>query len=141
MMGFCEWRRSTGRLECVHCGRVVLTASLTAAMRCSVASVAVVAPAVSRTGPGTKLMELLAGWPFYVTATPDCPCKAYAAQMDAWGPDECARRQIQIVGWLRDEAAARGLPFLDAVGHLLVRRAISQARKATPPPADSGLTR
>ncbi len=35
-----------------------------------------------------------------------------------------------IVGWLREQAQARGLPFLDAAGRLLVRLAISNARRA-----------
>jgi hypothetical protein len=30
---------------------------------------------------------------------------------------------------MREEAKARGLPFLDAAGRVLVRRAISNARK------------
>jgi hypothetical protein len=38
--------------------------------------------------------------------------------------------QITIVGWLREEATKRGLPFLDAAGRLLVRRAIKNARKS-----------
>jgi hypothetical protein len=51
--------------------------------------------------------------------------------MDAWGVDEAARpeRIEQVVGWLREEAAKRGLPFLDAAGRLLIKRAISNARR------------
>jgi hypothetical protein len=54
--------------------------------------------------------------------------------MDAWGPDECDRRLDEIVGWLRTEATGRGLPFVDAVGRVLVRRAIADARleRSTP---------
>ena len=52
--------------------------------------------------------------------------------MDAWGPDECERpeRIEEVVAVMREEAKARGLPFLDAVGRLLVRRAIQNARRA-----------
>ena len=36
----------------------------------------------------------------------------------------------EVVKVMREEAAARGLPFLDIAGRLLVKRAISNARKA-----------
>jgi hypothetical protein len=52
--------------------------------------------------------------------------------MDAWGCDECSRpeRIEEVVGVMRAEAKARGLPFLDVAGRMLVRRAIANARKA-----------
>ena len=52
--------------------------------------------------------------------------------MDAWGCDECAKpeRVDEVVAVMREEAGKRGLPFLDAVGRMLVRRAIRNARKA-----------
>lgn len=142
MIGSCEWIRSPGRLECIHCGRVVYTKSRTAGVLCPVNSSPIVAamPWQPSGGPGTELKTLLAGWPFHITPRPGCRCEEYAAQMDAWGADECERRLPQIVGWLRDEATARGLPFVDAAGRLLVRRALHRARKATPPPAESGPT-
>jgi hypothetical protein len=51
--------------------------------------------------------------------------------MDAWGCDEASRpeRIDEVVAVMRDEAAARGLPFLDIAGRLLVKRAISNARR------------
>jgi hypothetical protein len=81
-------------------------------------------------GPGAELSKLLKRigiWP-----TPTCACRAKAAQMDAWGCDECSRpeRIEEIVGVMRAEAQARGLPFVDMAGRMLVRRAISNARKA-----------
>jgi hypothetical protein len=68
-----------------------------------------------------------------IEPTPTCQCRAKAAQMDAWGPDECSKpeRIDEVVKVMREEAAARGLPFLDVAGRMLVRRAISNARKAT----------
>lgn len=77
--------------------------------------------------PGTALTALLSR--IGITYTPDCPCRSRAAIMDAWGCDECERRIDEIVGWLREEADKRGLPFLDAAGRMLVRRAIKNARK------------
>jgi hypothetical protein len=52
--------------------------------------------------------------------------------MDQWGPDECERpeRIDEVVAVMREEATARGLPFLDIAGRLLVRRAIRNARKS-----------
>jgi hypothetical protein len=82
-------------------------------------------------GPGTELSKLLKR--FGIEPTPTCACRAKAAQMDAWGADECSKpeRIEEVVAVMRDEAAARGLPFIDAVGRMLVKRAIHNARKAT----------
>jgi hypothetical protein len=87
-------------------------------------------PAPSR-GPGTELSRLLKR--FGIEPTPTCACRAKAAEMDAWGPDECSRpeRIEEVVAVMREEAKARGLPFLDAAGRMLVKRAIQNARKAT----------
>jgi hypothetical protein len=51
--------------------------------------------------------------------------------MVRWGCDEAAKpeRIDEVVAVMRAEAAARGLPFLDAAGKLLVRRAIANARR------------
>ena len=88
-------------------------------------------------GPGTELSRLLKR--FGIEPTPTCACRAKAAEMDAWGPDECSKpeRIEEVVAVMREEAKARGLPFIDAVGRMLVRRAIANARRnAPPPPAD-----
>jgi len=81
-------------------------------------------------GPGAELSRLLKR--FGIEPTPACQCRAKAAQMDAWGCDECSRpeRIEEIVGVMRAEAQARGLPFVDMAGRMLVRRAIHNARKA-----------
>jgi len=50
--------------------------------------------------------------------------------MDAKGCDWCEANIEEIVGWLRESAADRGLPFVDMAGRMLVRRAIHNARKA-----------
>jgi hypothetical protein len=49
--------------------------------------------------------------------------------MDRQGVEWCGDNIDTIVGWLREQAQARGLPFLDAAGRMLVRRAIRNARK------------
>jgi hypothetical protein len=84
-------------------------------------------PAQPAGGPGTELKKLLAM--VGITAKPNCSCNAKARMMDANGCDWCEANLDEIVGWLREEATKRGLPFLDAAGRVLVRRAISNARK------------
>lgn len=81
-------------------------------------------------GPGTELKKILAGWPFRIVATPNCSCNAKARTMDAKGIEWCEQNLDTIVGWLREEAAKRKLPFVDMAGRLLVKRAIRNARKA-----------
>jgi hypothetical protein len=90
---------------------------------------AVPAPAPPTHGPGTELSRLLKR--FGIEPTPTCACRAKAQQMDQWGPDECSKpeRIDEVVKVMREEAAARGLPFLDIAGRLLVRRAIANARR------------
>jgi hypothetical protein len=79
-------------------------------------------------GPGSELKKLLsrAG----ITATPNCSCNTRAAVMDRQGCDWCEQNIDTVVGWLREEATKRGLPFLDVAGRLLVKRAIRNARRA-----------
>jgi hypothetical protein len=86
-------------------------------------------PAPPTHGPGTELSRLLKR--FGINPTPTCQCRAKAQQMDQWGPDECSKpeRIDEVVKVMREEAEARGLPFLDVAGRLLVRRAISNARR------------
>ncbi len=52
--------------------------------------------------------------------------------MDGQGCDWCESEEgmAEIMGFLQESAAERGLPFVDALARLLVRRAISNARKA-----------
>ena len=80
-------------------------------------------------GPGTELSKLLKR--IGIEPTPTCQCRAMAAQMDAWGCDEASKpeRIDEVVAVMRAEAEARGLPFLDLAGRLLVRRAIANARR------------
>jgi hypothetical protein len=86
-------------------------------------------PSTPTHGPGTELSKLLKR--FRIEPTPTCPCRAKAAEMDAWGCDEASKpeRIDEVVAVMREEATARGLPFLDIAGRLLVRRAIGNARR------------
>lgn len=94
------------------------------------------APPTPRHGPGTELKKLLKTW-LRIEASPNCSCNARARRMDemeALEPGWCEQNLDEIVGWLREEAQKRKLPFLDVAGRLLVRRAIHSARKAKKPP-------
>lgn len=85
-------------------------------------------PREKKSGPGTELKKLLAN--VGIHAMPNCECNARARTMDANGCEWCEANIDQIVGWLREEAAKRGLPFVNTAGRMLVRQAISNARKA-----------
>jgi len=88
-------------------------------------------PPPPASGPGTELSRILKR--FGIEPTPTCACRAKAAEMDRWGPDECARpdRIEEVVAVMRAEAEARGLPFVEIAAKLLIKRAIHNARKAT----------
>ena len=79
-------------------------------------------------GPGTELSKLLNL--FGINPTPTCSCRAKAQEMNAWGCDECSKpeRIDEVVAVMREEAEARGLPFLDFVARLLVWWAVWRAR-------------
>lgn len=85
-------------------------------------------PPPTRGGPGTELKRLLSM--VGIKAAPNCSCNARARIMDDQGVDWCEAHLEEIVGWLREEAGRRGLPFVDVAGRMLVRRAISKARRA-----------
>jgi hypothetical protein len=80
-------------------------------------------------GPGTELKKLLKK--VGIAASPNCSCNARARTMDQWGCDKCEENIDEIVGWLREEATKRRLPFVDTAGRMLVKRAIKNARKIT----------
>ena len=83
-------------------------------------------------GPGCQLRRSLS---WFVRDDGKCGCTEYAAQMDAWGPDECFRRIEEIVEHLRQAADKKGLPFIATAARIMVGRAIEAARAAaTPPP-------
>ena len=94
-------------------------------------------PSVPASGPGTELKKILSL--VGITASPTCSCNARARRMDEEEkrePGWCAAHVDEIVGWLREEAEKRGLPFIDMAGRVIVRRAISNARRAQKPAVD-----
>ena len=83
-------------------------------------------------GPGTELKKLLGrlGLP----DRPGCRCNKRAKQMDDMEKKEpgwCENHLEEIVGWLREEAVKRKLPFVEWGAKIIVRRAIRNAKRAT----------
>lgn len=86
-------------------------------------------------GPGTELKALLKM--IGITSSPNCRCNAHAKQMDEWGPDRCEQEMPTILGWLKEQARARKLPFMKLAAKQAVKLAIGRARrKATKLAAD-----
>lgn len=103
---------------CKACGYSRCVRKLPLKRKCASANVA--------SSVGSELKTLLAS--FGISAT-ECRCNARAAIMNSWSVRQCEENIDTIVGWLAEEAANRGLPFLNTVGRLLVKRAIHNARK------------
>jgi len=78
-------------------------------------------------GPGTELKKLLKR--IGITTSPTCSCNRHSADMDARGVEWCEQNIEVIVGWLREEAGKRGLPFVDMAGTALVKLAIRKAKR------------
>lgn len=77
--------------------------------------------------PGTLLSKMIKSMGFSMTDS--CSCKRHALQMNEKGNDWCEQNIDTIVGWLREEAKKRNLPFIDAIGKLMVNRSIKKSRK------------
>lgn len=78
-------------------------------------------------GPGTLLSKMLSK--IGINSTPNCSCRRRAIEMNNRGPEWCAENIDTIVGWLREEAEKRKLPFVDFAGKLLIQRAIKVSKK------------
>ena len=114
----------TETMACVRCGFVAQ--SLPAFKTCrGVAE----PPRPSGSVVGTELSKSLS-W-LGIKEEPGCSCASRKAQLNSWSADTCEAHLNEIVSWLREEAAKRRLPFVDAVGRLLVKRAIRAARRSS----------
>lgn len=78
-------------------------------------------------GPGTILHKMLGK--IGIHSTPNCSCRRRAIEMNERGPNWCEENIDIIVGWLREEATKRKLPFIDFAGKLLIQRAIKISKK------------
>lgn len=77
--------------------------------------------------PGTILSKMIKS--LGIGMTDSCSCKRHALEMNEKGNDWCEQNIDTIVGWLREEAKRRNLPFIDALGKIMVSRAIKKSRK------------
>lgn len=80
------------------------------------------------TGAGSQLKKLLSKVGIRSSAT--CSCNARAKKMDEMGIEWCEQNIPEIVGWLKEEAAKRKLPFLAFPAKVMIQRAIKMAKKA-----------
>ena len=78
-------------------------------------------------GVGTELKKILKA--VGITASPGCSCNKRARTMDNNGIPWAEENIDIIVGWLREEAERRGMPFVDIGGRALVKMAIKRAKK------------
>jgi len=85
-------------------------------------------PARAKAKPGTMLKVLLKKF-LGIRADPNCRCNGRAVQMDIWGPAVCREKIEEIVGWLKEEARNRGLPFAGFAAKRLVLLAISLSER------------
>jgi hypothetical protein len=77
--------------------------------------------------PGTQLAKMIKSVGIIINDS--CSCRRHALEMNEKGNDWCEQNIDTIVGWLRQEAKNRSLPFIDAIGKLMVSRAIKKSRK------------
>lgn len=78
-------------------------------------------------GPGTLLSNMIKT--LGIVMAEGCSCRRHAIQMNTQGNDWCEANIDTIVSWLREEATKRNLPFIDAIGKLMVKRAIKKSRR------------
>lgn len=76
-------------------------------------------------GPGTELKRLLSR--FSIRSKGGCKCDQRALIMDEEGEHWCKQNVSVIIGWLREEAEARNLPFFEAPAKVLIYTAIRSA--------------
>jgi len=78
-------------------------------------------------GPGTVLSKMIKT--LGIVMSDSCSCRRHAIEMNTRGSDWCEQNIDTVVGWLREEANRRGLPFVDMIGKLMVGRAVKKSRK------------
>jgi hypothetical protein len=77
--------------------------------------------------PGTILSKMIKKMGIVITS--NCSCRRHALAMNENGNDWCENNIETIVGWLKEEAQKRKLPFIDAAGRFMIKRAIQKSRK------------
>jgi hypothetical protein len=88
------------------------------------------APEQKSQGAGTNLKTIL-GW-LFIRPKAGCKCIDRAKTMDENGPQWCRDNLETIVGWLREEAENRRLPFIEFAARQAVTQAINWADAQSP---------
>lgn len=88
-----------------------------------------VQPAPIGEGPGTELKKLLSR--FGLGANEGCACSSRAKTMNELGTEWVSNNVDTVVGWLREEAMRRRMPFVRAIARLLVKWAVRNARRSS----------
>jgi hypothetical protein len=78
-------------------------------------------------GPGSILTNMIKS--IGIKSSSSCSCRRHALEMNDNGPEWCEQNLDTIVSWLKDESKKRGLPFIEAVGKMMVNRAIAKSKK------------
>ncbi len=79
-------------------------------------------------GVGTELKKLLSK--IGITPAAGCSCNSRALEMNRNGIAWCEQNVGVIVGWLKEEATKRKLPFVETGAKLLIKLAIHRAKKS-----------
>ncbi len=82
---------------------------------------------VPMNGAGTELKNLIAK--FGLKPGLNCKCGQHIREMDQKGVEWCEQNVATISGWLREEAQRAKLPFTEIGAKLLIKKAISNAKK------------
>lgn len=78
-------------------------------------------------GPGSILSDMIKS--IGINSSPTCSCRRHAIEMNTNGVEWCQNNIDTIVGWLREEATKRKLPFMDSLAKLIVQRAINKSKR------------
>ena len=84
-------------------------------------------PMYQMPGPGTELKKLLKS--IGITQPPDYSFNQKVVAMNNWGPRVCEYKIETILGWLKEEADKQKITYIHNLAHLLVKKAIRNARK------------
>ncbi len=76
---------------------------------------------------GAELKNLITK--FGLRPAHNCKCNQHIREMDTKGVEWCEQNIQTITGWLREEAQRAKLPFTEIGAKLLIKRAISNAKK------------
>lgn len=77
-------------------------------------------------GPGTELKKLIS---WFYSPNKKCKCDTRIQKMNKWGPDECERREVTILRWLKHSAVIARVPYFESAAKMLLATAIDRYRK------------